>query len=207
MYRTVGIRLKCFYHIEATRRHMKNDPAVLWRPGSRELAESNIARFARANGLDAQDYDTLHRWSISDLDGFWNAVWDFTGVIGERGGVALQRRAEGEMFGARWYPEASLNFAENMLCGDDDRLAIIEATEDGVVRRLTMGELRAHVARAQEGLRRLGIGRGDCVAGILPNNVDALVALLATASLGGIWASCSPDFGAPGILDRLGQIT
>lgn len=185
---------------------MKNDHAVLWQPSQADLTESNIARFAQANGMDARDYETLHRWSISELDAFWNAVWDFTGVVGERGGVALQRKAEGEMFGTRWYPEATLNFTENMLCGDDARLAIIEATEDGVVRRLSMGELRRLVARAQEGLRRLGVGRSDCVAGILPNNVDALVALLATASLGATWASCSPDFGAPGIIDRVGQV-
>lgn len=185
---------------------MKRDALPLWQPGPDELADSHLARFARANGFDPEDYSTLHRWSISDLDGFWNALWDFTGVIGERGDVVLERAAEGEMFGARWYPQAQLNFAENLLCGDDRRLAVIEASEAGIQRRVTMGELRGLVAQAQHGLRRLGVARGDCVAGILPNNVDALVALLATASLGAVWASCSPDFGAPGIIDRVGQV-
>ncbi|WP_395065595.1 acetoacetate--CoA ligase [Paraburkholderia silvatlantica] len=185
---------------------MRRDALPLWQPGPDELAGSHLARFARANGFDPADYDTLHRWSISDLDGFWNALWDYAGVIGERGEVALQRAGDGEMFAARWYPQASLNFAENLLVGDDARLALIEANETGVTRRITMGELRALVARAQRGLRQLGVVRGDCVAGILPNNVDALVALLASASLGAVWASCSPDFGAPGIIDRVGQV-
>jgi len=185
---------------------MKTDYPPLWQPSRCELTESNLARFARANGLDATDYPTLHRWSVSEPDAFWNAVWDFTGVIGERGNVVLQRRADEEMFGARWYPDTTLNFAENLLCGEDARLAVVEATEEGVVRRVSMGELRRLVASAQQGLRRLGVMRGDCVAGILPNHVDALAALLATASLGAVWASCSPDFGAPGIFDRVGQL-
>ncbi|WP_027796066.1 acetoacetate--CoA ligase [Paraburkholderia acidipaludis] len=185
---------------------MRRDALPLWQPGPDELADSHLARFARANGFDPGDYDTLHRWSISDLDGFWNALWDYAGVIGERGAVALQRDGDSEMFGARWYPHALLNFAENLLVGSDDRPALIEANESGITRRVTMGELRCLVAQAQHGLRRLGVTPGDCVAGILPNNVDALVALLATASLGAIWASCSPDFGAPGIIDRVGQV-
>jgi acetoacetyl-CoA synthetase len=185
---------------------MRRDAPPLWQPGPEELTTSHLARFARANGFDPEDYDTLHRWSISDLDGFWNALWDYAGIIGERGEIALQRAADDAMFGARWYPQASLNFAENLLVGDDERLALIEADETGLTRRLTMGELRGRVAQAQHGLQGLGVARGDCVAGILPNDIDALVALLATASLGAIWASCSPDFGAPGIIDRVGQV-
>lgn len=185
---------------------MKSDTVPLWQPGPDEFTHSNLARFATAYGFDPTDYATLHRWSISELEAFWNAVWDFAGVIGERGNVTLERAGDGEMFGAHWYPQASLNFAENLLCGDDARLAVIEAGEDGALRRVTMGELRGLVARAQHGLKRLGVTRGDCVAGILPNNIDALVALLATASLGAVWASCSPDFGAPGIIDRAGQV-
>lgn len=180
--------------------------AVLWQPSEQDLTQSNLARFALQNGFDPHDYGTLHRWSRSDLAGFWNALWDFSAVIGERGDIALVRRSEGDMFGARWYPEARLNFAENMLCGSDDRLAIIEANEGGIVRRLPMGELRMLVARAQQALARMGIGVGDRVVAIMPNNVEALVALLATASLGGVWASCSPDFGAAGIIDRIGQV-
>ena len=185
---------------------MKRDAPPLWHPGPEAFERSNLARFARRNGFDPQDYEMLHRWSISDFDGFWNALWDFSGVIGTRGDVVLQRTGEGEMFGARWYPQAQLNFAENLLVGEDARLAVIEANESGVVAQVSMGQLRERVARAQCGLRKLGVGRGDCVAGILPNHTDALVALLATASIGAIWASCSPDFGAPGIIDRVGQV-
>ncbi|WP_414449391.1 acetoacetate--CoA ligase [Burkholderia sp. 22PA0099] len=185
---------------------MKRDALPLWQPGPEEWSRAHLARFARANGFDPLDYDTLHRWSTSDLDGFWNALWDYAGVIGERGGPVLQRSADGAMFGARWYPEARLNFAENLLVGDDARLAVVEADETGVTRRIAMGELRERVARARHGLLALGVTAGDCVAGILPNDADALVALLASASIGAVWASCSPDFGAPGIVDRVGQV-
>ncbi|TAM90530.1 MAG: acetoacetate--CoA ligase [Candidimonas sp.] len=185
---------------------MNKDSAILWQPGERELTQSNLARFAVKNGFEAKDYNTLYRWSRSDLEGFWNAVWDFTEVIGERGETVLVRREDEEMFGARWYPDARLNFAENMLCGADSRLAVIEANEQGVRCRISMGDLRKRVAKAQSGLARLGLHVGDRVVAIMPNNLEALVALLATASLGGVWASCSPDFGAAGIIDRIGQV-
>ncbi|MGJ7530749.1 acetoacetate--CoA ligase [Variovorax sp. GB1P17] len=178
----------------------------LWQPNSEALLNSNLAQFARRNGFDPAKYDELHRWSISDLEGFWKAVWDFAGIIGERGEVALVRRSEGEMFGARWFPGAKLNFAENLLCGPDARLAVVEVGESGEARNVSMGELRAEVSRLQQGLVALGVKPGDAVGGILPNNLQALVALLATASLGAVWASCSPDFGAPGIVDRIGQV-
>ena len=110
------------------------------------------------------------------------------------------------MFGARYFPEGSLNFTENLLAGPEHHLAVTVADETGITRRVSRGELRLMVARAQSGLKALGVGRGDCVAGILPNNLEALVALLATASLGALWSSCSPDFGVAGIVDRIGQI-
>lgn len=178
----------------------------LWQPSADDFENSNLARFARAYGFDPAHYDELHRWSISELDAFWNAVWEFSGVLGERGERALVRRAEGEMFGARWYPEAQLNFAENLMVGDDQRLAVIEVSESGQQTRVTMGQLRERVSRLQQGLVKLGVKAGDAVGGILPNNTEALVALLACASIGAIWTSCSPDFGAPGIIDRIGQV-
>lgn len=185
---------------------MRLQNGVVWTPSSAATESSNLARFARHCGFEPAEYDRLHRWSISDLEGFWNAVWDFTSVIGERGSITLERTAEGEMFGAQWYPNASLNFTENLLVGKDDRLAVIEADESGRRLFITLGELRQRVARAQRGLRALGVVRGDTVGGILPNDTDALVALLATASLGAVWASCSPDFGPAGIVDRIGQV-
>ena len=128
---------------------MKTDYPPLWQPSRCELTESNLARFARANGLDAADYPTLHRWSVSEPDAFWNAVWDFTGVIGERGNVVLQRRADEEMFGARWYPDTTLNFAENLLCGEDARLAVVEAAVGRAVRSRRLGTFGRHGQRGR----------------------------------------------------------
>ncbi|RJG02603.1 acetoacetate--CoA ligase [Noviherbaspirillum sedimenti] len=179
---------------------------ILWQPSEKLIADANITRFAKLNGFAGAPYETLHRWSIGRPEEFWSALWDFVGVKGEKGSIALERQPGKTMLGAKWFPEASLNFAENLLQGPDDALAIIEANEDGIVRRVTMGQLRQRVSQAQQALRKLGVTRGDRVGAILPNNLDALVALLATASLGAIWSSCSPDFGAAGIIDRIGQI-
>jgi len=192
--------------VTGANRGIVHSPTPLWTPSPQTITSSHLARFARNQGFDPLDYDALHRWSISDLEGFWNALWDFSGVIGERGATTLLRANAGAMFGARWYPEARLNFAENLLCGAHDRLAVIQASENGVDQRITMGQLRAQVSSLAQGLRALGVTAGDVVSGILPNRVEALVALLACASIGAIWASCSPDFGAPGILDRIGQV-
>ncbi len=185
---------------------MIGDNEILWRPGQQEMTQSNLARFARAHGFDPGQYDTLHRWSTSQPGEFWDAVWDFCEVIGTRGATSLERSGEGVMFGARWYPDARLNYAENMLAGPGDRMAVIQADENGIYGRLTLDELRRLVAAAQAGMRAHGIGKGDRVAGILPNRIEALVGLLAAASLGAIWVACSPDFGAAGILDRAGQV-
>jgi len=185
---------------------MKALTPPLWQPSPRDLSDSSLAKFARSCGFEPSQYEELHRWSISDLEGFWNALWDFSGVIGERGETVLERKSDGEMFGARWYPQAAINFAENLLCGPDARLAIIEMDESGRRNDISMGQLRRRVSQAQQGLQRLGIQPGDTIGAILPNNLDALVALLASASIGAVWASCSPDFGAPGIIDRIGQV-
>jgi acetoacetyl-CoA synthetase len=179
---------------------------IVWQPDEASFETSNLARFARENGFDARDYDTLHRWSIADKGAFWRAVWDFTGVIGEAGERAFIDGAENPMTGAIFFPDARVNLAENLLRGDDDAIAIHEADETGARRTVTRGELRTMVARTADGLRRAGVSRDDCVAGILPNRTEALVALLATATVGATWSSCSPDFGVTAILDRLGQI-
>jgi acetoacetyl-CoA synthetase len=179
---------------------------IVWRPDEACFETSNLAKFARANGFDPRDYDTMHRWSIADKGAFWRAVWDFTGVIGTAGVHSFVDDAEHPMTGAAFFPDARINLAENLLRGDDDSVAIIEADEVGHHGTITRAGLRAMVARTADGLRRAGIGKGDCVAGILPNRTEALVALLATVTLGAIWSSCSPDFGVIAILDRLGQI-
>lgn len=178
---------------------------ILWRPWPDAFQESALARFAVGNGFAADDYDTLHRWSVSEKGMFWKALWDFAGILGEAGDRWFVPDAAAPMTGAAFFPEGKLNLAENLLKGPD-RTAVIEADETGHYAEVTLSDLKARVARAVNGLRAAGIGKGDRVGGILPNRVDALVALLATASLGAIWSSCSPDFGAPAILDRLGQI-
>ncbi|CAH2400705.1 acetoacetate--CoA ligase [Mesorhizobium escarrei] len=181
-------------------------PSVLWTPAPAAFQSSNLARFCLTNGFDPRDYETLHRWSVSDPGAFWRAVWDFGGVIGDPGAIALLRDDQAPMTQSRFFPDASLNLAENLLRGDDGQIAVIEADEGGHFRTLTLGELRRLVASTAQGLRAAGVVRGDSVGGILPNRVEGLVALLAALSIGAIWSSCSPDFGAAAIVDRLGQI-
>lgn len=179
---------------------------IIWHPEEARFETSNLGQFARLNGFNPRDYESLHRWSVADKGAFWRAVWDFTGVIGEIGSQAFVENAEHPMTGAMFFPNGRINLAENLLRGDDGAVAIFEADETGAYGEVSRAELRAMVARTAEGLRNAGVGKNDCVAGILPNRTEALVALLATAAVGATWSSCSPDFGATAILDRLGQI-
>jgi acetoacetyl-CoA synthetase len=179
---------------------------LLWTPSPERAAGSAAARFLHENGQDPADPQAAWRWSVTEPDAFWDASWRFTGVIGERGaGPALASR---ELPGARWYPQARLNYSENALARDwpADRAAVIAIREDGRRVALTMPALRDAVGRVAAGLRRLGVGPGDRVAAVLPNAEHAVIAFLATASIGAIWSSCSPDFGPVGILDRFQQI-
>jgi acetoacetyl-CoA synthetase len=179
---------------------------LLWTPSQERVQQSAMARFLVVNGQDAADPQLAWRWSVDQLDDFWDAVWGCCGVIGERGsGPVLASR---ELPGARWYPQARINYAENALGRDGpaDATALIAVREDGRRVALSVAELRDAVARAAAGLRRLGVGRGDRVAAVLPNAEHAVIAFLAAASLGAIWSSCSPDFGPTGILDRFQQI-
>jgi len=182
--------------------------APLWQPTPERIARSRITAFmdrARADhGASLRDYPDLHRWSIDRPEAFWSAVWSFAEVVGERGEVAL--RDGDKMPGARWFPEARLSFAENLLRRRDDAPALIFRGEDGARRVLAHAELYAQVSRLTAALRAWGVAPGDRVAGFLPNCPEAVVAMLATASLGAIWSSCSPDFGTRGVLDRFGQI-
>ena len=146
----------------------------------------------------------MHRWSIEDRAAFWSLLWDFCGVIGERGGPAL---VDGDkMPGASFFPDARLNYAENLLRKTGSSDAIVFKGEDKVDRRLSWDELRALVSKLQQLLRELGVRQGDRVAAMLPNMPEAIAGMLATASLGAIWSSCSPDFGIEGVIDRFGQI-
>jgi acetoacetyl-CoA synthetase len=175
----------------------------MWTPGAERAAQTNMARFmARAGGF--KDYASLHRWSIERQTEFWNLVWDFCGVQGDRGArsvVNLER-----MPGARWFPDGRLNYAENLLAARDGGDAIVFWGEDRVKRRLTRRQLYELISRLQQALAAAGVRKGDRVAGYLPNIPEAAAAMLAATSLGAIWTSCSPDFGVQGVLDRFGQI-
>lgn len=179
---------------------------ILWQPNERWISESNLTGFSEQAGFPLHPYDRFHRWSVAEPEAFWSEVWDFADIIGKKGERVFIPPTDGGMLGAQWFPDAELNFAENLLRGKDEHTAVIAAREDGVTSSYTVGELRRKVARAQEGLRNLGVSSGDRVAGVVTNGIEALVALLATTSLGAVWTSCSPDFGSQGIVDRIGQV-
>ena len=174
----------------------------LWTPSAERVAQTAMARFMREVGK--RDYAELHRWSVEQAPEFWNRLWDFCGVIGEKGGETL---VEGNrMPGARWFPQARLNFAQNLLRRRDGAEAIVFWGEDRIKRRMTYKQLYDLVSRMAQALADVGVQKGDRVAGYLPNLPEATAAMLATASLGAVWSSCSPDFGVQGVLDRFGQI-
>ncbi len=185
---------------------------VLWTPDPDQVAAARVTQFRgevnQLLGLSLDDYGDLHRWSVADRPGFWRALWDFTGVVGDGPGETVLVDGD-RMPGARWFPEARLNFAENLLRGpdrSDEAEAIVFRGETGETRRLTFAELRKAVAGIAAALAADGVGPGDRVAGFLPNIPEAVIAMLATTSLGAVWSSCSPDFGLLGVLDRFGQI-
>ncbi len=185
-----------------------NNP--LWRPSEARLAAANLTEFTQGisdtGALPAgADYHALHRWTLAHPEAFWSAVWDYGEIIAsERGNVVLQ---EGDRLpGARWFPQARLNFAENLLRRRDDHPALVGLLENGSRREISYAELYREVASLAAKLRSLGVQPGDRVAGFMPNIPETVIAMLATASIGALWSSCSPDFGINGVMDRFGQI-
>jgi acetoacetyl-CoA synthetase len=183
----------------------------LWRPSPARVAQACVtefaARVAHRHDIALPDYTALYAWSIDHREAFWRELWDYAGVIGERGARTL---IDGDrMPGTRWFPDAKLNYAENLLgrrARDDAGEALVFWGEDKVKRRMSHAELYANVSRTAQALRAAGVVKGDRVAGYLPNMPEAIVALLATSAIGAIWSSASPDFGVQGVLDRFGQI-
>src|SRR3954468_24766631 len=179
---------------------------LLWEPSPERLGAARLTRFAERGGVGG--YDALWRWSVADLDAFWRALAEWSGIRWSTPPSA--GLAESRMPGARWFPDGTLNYAEHALYPaagvDKDATAVIFAREDGQRRRLTWRELRTEVAAVRAALVGVGVGRGDRVAALLPNAPEALIAMLATASLGAVWSSCSPDFGTRAIVDRFAQI-
>ncbi len=188
-----------------------NSEQSLWSPSAERVAAANVTAFRHAVqkrwGVSLPDYEALYDWSVAHAEQFWVSVWDGDGggeaVIGERGETVL---VDGDrMPGAQWFPQARLNFAENLLRlrGGDD--ALVFWGEDKVKRRLSHGELYGAVARLAAALKAQGVVAGDRVAAYMPNMPETVIAMLAAASIGAIFTSASPDFGVQGVLDRFGQ--
>ncbi len=198
-------------------------PRPVWTPTAEQIASANVTRFIQdavrplgGAALAVHDSVSLYAWSIAEPERFWPAIWRFAGVIAEErpgsapwdqvvtGGTRMAPPDPVE--GPRWFTGARLNFAENLLRFRDDRDALVLWTEQGAGRRLTYSALARAVASFAAFLRASGVVAGDRVAGFVPNVPEAVVAMLASASIGAIWSSCSPDFGVAGVLDRFGQI-
>ncbi|HEV8178099.1 MAG TPA: AMP-binding protein, partial [Gemmatimonadales bacterium] len=200
-----------------------SEDAPLWTPDAERVNRANLTAFIEhirirkpAGSKGVKDFGSLYQWSVQHPEAFWPEVWRFCGVVAEeRPGkdpwdevvIGLDRMAPPDpKLGPRWFPGARLNFAENLLRYADDQPAIVFWNEAGRQRIFSYADLGQEVARVAAALREHGIVPGDRVAGFLPNLPEAVIAMLATASLGAIWSSCSPDFGANGVIDRFGQI-
>jgi acetoacetyl-CoA synthetase len=182
---------------------------MLWKPSEVSVRQSNMYRFMQfVNARHNQKFDAyapLYRWSVEHLADFWAAMWDFAGIVHS----APYREVvddPAKMPGARWFPGARLNFAENLLRFRDERPAVVFKGEGQLSVRMTYAQLYDEVARIARSLRAMGIKPGDRVVGFMPNMPQATIAMLAAASIGAVWSSCSPDFGIKGVLDRFGQI-
>jgi acetoacetyl-CoA synthetase len=185
---------------------------TLWEPTEQAVRDARITDYAawlaQGHGPDLPGYDAMWRWSVAEPARFWSSIWDYFGVLGHRGdGPVL---SGGPMPDVSWFGGTTINYARNALRTaqeDPGRTAVIYRSESGRAGTLSYSELAADVARLRAGLRELGVTKGDRVAAYLPNIPEALVGLLATASLGAIWSSCSPDFGPRSVTDRLAQIS
>ena len=182
----------------------------IWSPSPERIARTQLTRFMRfvreRHRAPVPDYAALHRWSIEFPENFWSALWDFCEIRAQT--RATQILADGNrMPGARWFIDARLNYAENLLRRDGNTAAIIFRNERGQRRELSWAQLRRETARIADGLRAAGVQPGDRVAAYLPNIPETVIAMLAATSIGAVFSSCSPDFGLSGVLDRFGQIT
>jgi len=181
----------------------------LWTPSESRIGNCNLHRFMaqlnRDHGVTLTTYDDVHRFSVERMEDFWMALWDFGGVKAETRGQRILTDGD-RMPGGRFFPDARLNYAENLLGKTGDSDALVFRGEDRVERRMSWRQLNAEVARLNRALAAAGVGQGDRVCAVVPNMPETIVCFLAVASLGAIWSSCSPDFGERGILDRFGQI-
>jgi acetoacetyl-CoA synthetase len=188
-----------------------DDPEILWRPPVDVRERSRVGHYLRwleaTRGKHFRSYGELWRWSVDDLEGFWGSVWDHFEIQSETGYERVI--GDRQMPGAKWFPGARLNYAEHALRlggRSGNEVAVLAHSQTRPPEALSVAQLRDHVSRARAGLRRLGVGHGDRIAAYLPNVPEAVVAFLATASLGAIWSSCAPEFGTRSVVDRLSQI-
>jgi acetoacetyl-CoA synthetase len=184
-----------------------NDP--LWEPDEEQIENANLTAFIRRirekYKLEWDDYARLYRWSIEFPELFWQEVWKFTGIISERKWNVVLTNGD-QMPGARWFSGAQLNFAKNLLRYNDEGPAIIFRNEAGLRREIDYRTLSTQVGLLAEALHKIGVAKGDRVAGFMPNIPETIIAMLAASSLGAIWSSCSSEFGVQGVLARFGQI-
>jgi acetoacetyl-CoA synthetase len=185
-----------------------DEGTLLWEPSDERKARSRLGAYMKwlgaERGLSFSTYEELWRWSVTEIEAFWESIWRYFGVKSwsPHRAVLSSRR----MPGARWFEGATVNYAEHALRLRGSEIAVVFRHEDGTRTELTRDELRASVARVRAGLVRAGIEKGDRVAALMPNCPETLVAFLASASLGAVWSSCSPEFGVDSVLDRFGQI-
>ena len=182
---------------------------LLWTPSDERVKASNMYRFIsfinKRYIQEFNEYEELYKWSVDNIPDFWVAVWEFVGI---KASCNYDQVIDdlNKMPGAKWFPGARLNFAENLLKHRDKHVALVFKSENRECVNLTYEQLYNEVNSVAKSLRELGIKSGDCVAGFMPNMPETVVAMLAAASIGAIWSSCSPDFGTKGVLDRFGQI-
>ncbi|HEY6985738.1 MAG TPA: AMP-binding protein, partial [Rhodanobacteraceae bacterium] len=182
----------------------------IWEPSTERIERANMSRFMRfvretIGNEDIRRYAPLYDFSVRYPEKFWPLVWEFCGIRASGDHEPVLVNGD-RMPGARWFPNVRLNFAQNLLRYKDDRTAIVFRNEWGHQRELTYAELHAEVGRIAHALREAGVTAGDRVAGFMPNMPETVIAMLATASIGATWSSCSPDFGINGVVDRFGQI-
>jgi len=184
-------------------------PKLLWQPGERAVEEAQVTQFARQvirkRKLDVNTYPDFYRWTVDNPEEFWTDVWDFCGVVASKRGNTVLVDGD-KMPGAHWFPEARLNFAENLMRRGDRGDAFVLWDETGLRRRLSFSDLTSDVSRAEQALRALGLRAGDRAAAFIPNIPEAGMLALAATSQGMVWSSCSPDFGVDGVVERFGQI-
>ena len=182
----------------------------LWQPSPERIARSQLTQFssflnARFPHAEVSDYQALHQWSITATEDFWHSIWDYCDVISSQSSEVVVTDLD-QMPGASWFPDARLNFAENLLRRRGDSTAIVSLLENGARSEVSFDGLYAQVAALSAALKARGVVAGDRVAGFMPNISETVVAMLATSSLGAVWTSCSPDFGFQGVMDRFGQV-